>query len=128
MADIDAVLAAVTGLTAALTNQNNKATEKIIIPIKKFRGRDQDPVNWLRDFEVAAEANGITNARKIQIVRGYLEGPAAIWFDERTRDNALALTAWKNLGHDEHDFKHRFTLKFRTNQKVDKWRDELEDL
>ena len=128
MADVNAVLVAVTGLTAALTAQNARATEKMIIPIKKFRGGDQDPVTWLRDFEVAAAANGLINERKIQVVRGYLEGPVALWFDERARDNALMLRDWENHGHDEHDFKFRFTQKFRTNQKVDRWRDELEEL
>jgi hypothetical protein len=45
--------------------------EKILIPIRKYRGSDQDSTEWLNEFNVATQANGITNARKIQIVRGY---------------------------------------------------------
>jgi hypothetical protein len=47
------------------------------IQIRKYKGRDQDPVEWLRDFEVATLANRITNDRKIQVVHGYLEDAAA---------------------------------------------------
>ena len=114
----------------ALTNALNVGlrTEKNHIPIRKFKGDDQDPVEWLRDFEVAATANGITDIRKIQIVRGYLEGAAAAWFDQRATDNALVLTTWSNVAHDEHDFKHRFVLKFRTPRKVEQWQNELETL
>ena len=91
MANLDAVLNGLNALTAALTV--GLRSEKNHIPIRKFKGDDQDPVEWLRDFEVAATANGVTDARKIQIVRGYLEGAAAAWFDQRAINNLLALTA-----------------------------------
>ena len=126
MANLDDVLNGLNALTAALTV--GLRTEKNHIPIRKFKGDDQDPVEWLRDFEVAATANGVTNARKIQIVRGYLEGAAAAWFDQRAVNNALTLTSWTNVGNDEHDFKHRFVLKFRTPRKVEQWQNELETL
>ena len=126
MANLNDVLNGLNALTAALTV--GLRTEKNHIPIRKFKGDDQYPVEWLRDFEVAATANGVTNARKIQIVRGYLEGAAAAWFDQRAVNNALTLTSWTNMGNDEHDFKHRFVLKFRTPRKVEQWQNELETL
>ena len=79
-ANLNDVLNGLQALTAALNV--GLRTEKSHIPIRKFKGDDQDPVKWLRDFEVAATANGITDIRKIQIVRGYLEGAAAAWFDQ----------------------------------------------
>jgi len=117
MADLNQVLNGLNALTAALGA--GLRTEKNYIPIKRFKGNDQDPVEWLRDFEVAATANGITDERKIQIVRGYLEGSAAAWFDQRAVDNNLVLNTWTNQQQDEHDFKHRFVLKFRTPRKVE---------
>jgi hypothetical protein len=102
--------------------------EKILILIRKYRGSDQDPTEWLNEFNVAAQANGITNARKIQIVRGYLEETAALWFDERKRDNATALTTWEDNQNQAHSFVHQFTIKFRTTTKINQWQDELETL
>jgi len=68
------VIDAIGNLVTSLNQRNN---EKMIIQIRKYKGGDQDPVEWLRDFEVAVLANGITNDRKIQVVHGYLEGAAA---------------------------------------------------
>ena len=126
MINLDQVLQELNALTIALGT--GLRTEKNHIPIRKFKGDNQDPVEWLQDFEVAARANGITDERKIQIVRGYLEGSAAAWFDQRATDNALILNNWTNVGNDEHDFKHRFVLKFRTQRKVEQWQNELETL
>ena len=80
--------------------------EKILIPIRKFKGNDQDLVEWLHDFEVATKANGITNSRKIEIVREYLEGPAAAWFDQWAISDTLRLSEWTTEEHDDHDFTH----------------------
>jgi hypothetical protein len=74
MSDLDQLVQALAALTEFMRIQR---TEKIIIPIRKFKGNDQDPIEWLHDFEVATRANGITDERKMEIVRGYLEGPAA---------------------------------------------------
>ena len=75
MANMQDVLNGLNALTIALTT--GLRSEKNHIPIHKFKGDNQDPVEWLRDFEVAATANGVTDIRKIQIVRWYLEGAAA---------------------------------------------------
>ena len=57
-----------------------------------------------------------------------MEGSAAAWFDQRAVDNNLVLNTWTNQQQDEHDFKHRFVLKFRTPRKVEQWQNELETL
>ena len=125
MANINDVVNSIGQLVAALGNRNN---EKVLIPICKFKGENQDPVEWLKDFEVATTANGITNARKMQIVRGYLEGPAAVWFDKKQLATATILNDWTNNAHDEHEFKSQFMSYFRTQRKIDAWQDELETL
>ena len=82
MVNLDNLVATLTALTDRMNDQNNRPIEKIIIPIRKYHGNDQDPTEWLRDFNIATQANKITNARKIQLVRGYLEDAAALWYDE----------------------------------------------
>ena len=71
MADINAVLAAVTGLTAALTNQNNRVTEKIIIlysliqELLKLMNKQSDitvkeqRLNELRLIEFTKDSKGL---------------------------------------------------------------------
>ena len=125
MATTQQVIDAIGNLVLSLNNRNN---EKIIIPIRKYKGGDQDPIEWISEFEVAALANGITDARKIQVVRGYLEGAAASWFDEQRNLNNDALTIWSSNDLDRTNFKHSFQQQFRTQQKLDKWQDELETL
>jgi hypothetical protein len=83
--------------------------EKHLIPIKKFRGENQDPIEWLRDFEVAAEANNISYARRLQIVRGYLEGAAAAWFDAMQADEDTIMIYWANRQDHDHSFSVQFT-------------------
>ena len=119
------VIDAIGNLVTSLNNRNN---EKMIIQIQKYKGGDQDPIEWLRDFEVAALANGITNNRKIQVVRGYLEGAAASWFDEQRNLQNDTLQDWTNNNQDHTNFKLCFEQQFRTQQKLDKWQDELETL
>ena len=119
------VINAIGNLVASLNTRNN---EKMIIQIRKYKGGNQDPVEQLRDFEVAVLANGITNDRKIQVVREYLEGAAASWFDEQRNLNNDALQNWTSNNLDHTNFKHCFEQQFRTQQKLDKWQDELETL
>jgi len=103
------VIDAIGNLVTSLNQRNN---EKMIIQIRKYKGGDQDPVEWLRDFEVAALANGITNDRKIQVVRGYLEGAAASWFDEQRNLQNDALYDWTNGNNDHTNFKYTFEQQF----------------
>ena len=102
--------------------------KKILIPICKFKGNDQDPVEWLHDFEVAIKVNRIINSRKIEIVRGYLEGPAAAWFDQQAISDTLRLSEWINKEYDDHNFTYQFILKFHLSHKVQQWQDELKSL
>ena len=111
------VIDAIGDLVTSLNNRNN---EKMIIQIRKYKGGDQDPIEWLRDFEVAALANGITNDQKIQVVREYLKDAAILWFDEQQNLNNDALQDWTSNNLDHTNFKHCFEQQFRTQQKLDK--------
>ena len=49
----------------------------------KFSGKeDEDPQEWIEEFNRAAITNNWTGLRKLQIVGGYLQGMAAIWYDQ----------------------------------------------
>ena len=63
--NLDNLVTILTALTDRMADQNNQPMEKIIIPICKYHENDQNPIEWLRDFNIATQANGITNARKV---------------------------------------------------------------
>ena len=63
--NLDNLVAALTALTDRMADQNNRPMEKIIIPIRKYRGNNQDPTEWLRDFNIFTQTNEITNTRKV---------------------------------------------------------------
>ena len=126
--DLNGLIAALGALTNSMAAQNNRPMEKIIIPIRKYRGNDQDPTEWLKDFNIATQANGITDARKVQLVRGYLEDAAALWYDKRGRNNATQLTAWSDNQDIQHSFSHQFATHFCTRERIDQWQDEIETL
>jgi hypothetical protein len=57
---------------------NATPKESNIITVKPFYGNDdEDPNDWIRSFEIAAEANNWSKARMLKIVPGYLHGLAA---------------------------------------------------
>ena len=53
-----------------------QAREVNMIKIETFDGTS-DPVTWLENFEKAAMANSLTDARKLAVVPAYLTGTAA---------------------------------------------------
>ena len=55
---------------------------KLVDPTK-YSGRDEEDLHeWIKQFNHCANTNNWTDARKLQIVRGYLQGMAAIWYDQ----------------------------------------------
>ena len=46
-----------------------------------FRG-NQDPMEWLEEFNRSAKINQYTDEYKLQVVSGYLQGTAGQWFNE----------------------------------------------
>ena len=99
--------------------------ESNIIPVKPFFGNDdEDPTDWIRNFEIAAEANNWTNERKLKIVPGYLQGLAAYWFEEE----ADTITRWNATGYADSSFVPCFKEKFSTEEKQNMWHHQLNEL
>ena len=121
-----------TNLTNALTAQNNtmqQGQERATAKVSDFSGTEaEDPVDWLRNFNRAAETNRwTTDQRKVQIAGGFMRGIAANWFDDNkaTMNNAWGTgTGNNNTENFEDMFQSRFVNETRKNQ----WYQELTTL
>ena len=110
-------------LNALQANVREKATARV----NDFRETDaEDPIEWLDAFVRASMVNRwITDQRKCEVVRGFLKGTVAAWFDDNrvTMNNNWVITS--NGGNNFVDlFKARFASKTRVNQ----WYHELTTL
>jgi len=113
------------GSTSGGTGYALSPKESNIISVKPFCGNDdEDPGDWIRNFEIAAEANNWTNEHKLKIVPGYLQGLAAYWFEENTD----TITRWKATGYDDSSFVPCFLNKFSTEEKQNLWHHQLNEL
>jgi hypothetical protein len=85
---------AVNTLNASITANNTAIANRgyHVAQIPTFQGGNQDPVAWLRDFNLASEANGWNAVRKLQVVPAYLKGSVATWY--QIANNANNFTAW----------------------------------
>lgn len=138
--DIQQLRAAIAALTAALPGHgqalaNNTAAvvgqprrEGRIADIPSFHGGNQDPVAWLEEFTRACDANGMTNARKLQVVPAYLKGPASTWWSTNQAlplNNANRIVAWVGNANNT-DFTTNFPAEFRSQTLVEIWTTELD--
>jgi len=73
--NIGQLVAAING-QVQLGHPPAQAREVNMIKIETFDGTS-DPVTWLENFEKAATANGLTDARKLAVIPAYLTGTAA---------------------------------------------------
>ena len=138
--DIQRLHAAITALTQALPNTNNALagnTQAINNPPRRegkvadlpiFYGGNQDPIAWLEDFTRSCNANGIQNARKLEVVPAYLKGSASTWWNTNQAlplGNANRIVAWTGNNNNT-DFTANFPDVFRTQTLVEIWTTELE--
>ena len=127
MADlaVQALAQALAPLIEAMQNQQNRQVELSTVPLPFFNGgTHEDPINWIDEFEWSANANNITNERKIEIVPAYLRGVAATWFQQRKLTNQNWPTSWKN-NNDNTSFYQTFITQFRTNAQILAWQQQL---
>jgi hypothetical protein len=89
------LLTRLAGLTTALTeNKPSGVKESNIVKIAPFHGENDDPISWIEDFEAAANANGWTSARRLQVVPAYLKGAAAQWLQQRKSNDDTMPAEW----------------------------------
>src|SRR5215469_12547953 len=115
---------AVNTLNATLAANNNvmqnRGNQAVQTPT--FYGRNQDPITWLNEFNLASAANGWNNARKIQVVPAYLKGAAAVWYQTVIGN---PINAWGGA-QNNNTFEHVFKQRFRTPALVELWSTELD--
>jgi hypothetical protein len=105
-------------------NANADGRESKLVSFPEFRGGEQDPLQWLEDFENACAANRITERRMFEIVPLYLKGMATTWW----REYKPQIQRWKALNQDPDDqrsFEVLFKKQFCTEHHVDRWLEQL---
>jgi len=101
----------------------NDQSKKNIMPLPTFSGGDQDPLEWLEEFERCAEINGYEVVDMLDIVRGYLLNESRSWFDQIDGHNTTRFQSWSNPGN--RNFRQAFITRFRNPGKLLQWRMEL---
>ena len=121
---INNLLAPLRAQTQAIDRNTNNVgrRETRHIEIQPFCGGNQDPLTWIEDFERMALANGISVARKLQVIPAYLRGEASAWY--RTAVMAQNFENW-NEDNNPTSFVPRFLEKYRTSVLIDIWANEL---
>jgi hypothetical protein len=112
--------------TNALANQSMRETK--IVGITNFCGGNQDPISWLEEFTRACNANGTSDARKLNVVPAYLKGPASTWWTMNQtlpQNDPNRITQWTGQNNNT-DFKLNFIDTFRTTTLTEIWTTELE--
>lgn len=140
-ADFQNLTAALRALQVALPNTNNALnnnTNAVANPLRRelrvaelsyFYGGSQDPVSWLEEFSKSCNANGIADARKIEVVPAYLKGPAASWWTTNQalpNGNANRIVVWTDGNANNTNFIVNFPAAFRSQTLVEIWTTELE--
>src|ERR1051326_5088013 len=90
-----------TNLTNAINNmQPAGACELFLVKVDDFSGKtDEDPFEWIDQFERAATANRWGDGRLLAIAQGYFKGAAADWGKAATAAAANnRITAWHANG------------------------------
>jgi hypothetical protein len=93
------------------------------VPLPTFAGGDQDPLEWVDEFERCAEVNGHNHNSMLYHVRGYLLNEARIWFDEIHADATTRFNSWRN--NTRRDFRCGFLNRFCNPGRLLQWRMEL---
>src|SRR5687767_14267178 len=111
----------------------NLGEQNVITPTLFYGKEEEDPTEWIRNFDRAAKANRWNEARKMQIIGSYLRGNALHWYE----DNERALTT-KAIADEEDEENHKkrlykeFTEEFMgiftTREHKRSWRQQLENI
>ena len=118
-----------TALTTAIANQTNAATnaERATAKIETFSGSDnEDPIEWLKNFNRAAATNRwTTEVRKLAVAGGFLKGIAAEWYDANL---ATMNNNWNTGANNNNNFEDMFKARFANETKKNQWYQDLTNL
>lgn len=90
----------------------------------KFGGGEDDPYEWLDQYEAACEVNGVKGNRILELLSASLEGPALYWW-RTARKNVTIWEAWKSEYHRKRSFKYQFLTRFCGPERQQRWMEEL---
>lgn len=112
----------------ALTNAIQRMAENInirnTVPMPTFSGGQQDPVEWLEEFDRCAQINGYTDYYKGQVISGYLLHEASTWFHQIQANPTESIQSWNNPHN--RNFINAFQRKFCSRGRLLQWRSELQ--
>lgn len=103
----------------------NLANRRPILSVKAFDGYEQDPNEWIQNFERSTLAHGLEKDESVQLVSAYLKGEAASWYHEHSTEFAR----WDvSTTHPERQraFRTAFLDRFRTKSRLLQWQLELD--
>ena len=94
--------------------------ERNVAIATSFKGRtEEDPIEWLKNFNNVGLANNWTSETKLKIVRTYLRDKALDWFEGK--ENEIQKWADKEVEDGEKSFEGEFTKKFTTRERKNLW-------
>src|ERR1043166_3840765 len=109
--------------------------QNFVTPTCFYGKDDEDPLDWLKNFNNAAIANDWDTKARLKIVRGFLKNQALNWYeDEREnieywKDNSEIEELGENdIPEEDHGFEQMFTEKFVTREKINSWYQQLEQI
>ena len=101
--------------------------ERNIATPTSFKGSiEEDPIEWLKNFNSVARANNWTDETKFGVLRTCLKGNALNWYEEREEEFE---ERWKNphrrnddeYNEDENGFEEKFIKRFTTREMKNLW-------
>ena len=114
-----------TFVNTTMSEQNIKALierlggNRVPIPVSSFRGKvEEDPNEWLREYNNAAKAYGWNDTIKLESVIVYLKGSALDWFEDHQEE----FVCWGEPedGNDK-GFEIEFIKRFTTQERRNLW-------
>jgi len=108
-------------LATAIGNMNWSPTvrEVHVIDYPIFRGGEQDPNQWWKEFQQACTANKVSNKRRLNIVSAYLKSIAHSWW------NQIEIQYWHSNYNANYFFSHLFQNKWCTDYQKSRWMNQL---
>jgi Retrotransposon gag protein/Zinc knuckle len=108
----------------ALQTLNDRMEVRNTVPMPCFGGGNQDPVEWLEEYERNAQINRYSDPYKLGVVGGYLLNEAQTWYQQHQNDPTQTFQTWNVVN--TRRFVTRFLAQFRDQGRIIQWRSELE--
>jgi Retrotransposon gag protein/Zinc knuckle len=108
----------------ALQALNDRMEVRNTVPMPRFEGGNQDPIEWLEEYDRSAQINRYTDNYKLGVVGGYLLNEAQTWYHQHQTNAATTFQSWNTPN--TRRFVTRFLRQFRNQGRIIQWRSELE--